>query len=350
MFDSSEYSGHERIVFVADQATNLRAIIAIHSSALGPALGGCRFFRYSTASDAETDVLRLSRGMTMKAAVAGVPFGGGKMVVLAPSGKFDRQALFRAVGRAIDELGGRYITGEDVGTGPADMAMMREETKHVLGAPAELGGSGDPSPSTALGCFEGIRAALRHKLGASDPAGVRVAVQGLGNVGWRLSELLHDAGARLVVADVVAGRLKAAVRQFGAQIAEVGSVHSSDVDVFAPCALGAGLNRNTIPEIKARIVAGAANNQLAAEREDSLRLQERNILYAPDYVINAGGMIQLAVEHASSGDVERRVREIGKTLGQIFDTAKRQGITTSEAAERIAHDRIVAGREQRTAA
>jgi leucine dehydrogenase len=350
MFDSNEYSGHERIVFVADQAANLRAIIAIHNSALGPALGGCRFFRYSSASDAETDVLRLSRGMTMKAAVAGVPFGGGKMVVLAPSGEFDRQALFRAVGRAIDELGGRYITGEDVGTGPADMAMMREETKHVLGAPAELGGSGDPSPSTALGCFEGIGAALKHQRGASDLAGVRVAVQGLGNVGWRLSELLHDAGARLVVADVVAERLTAAVRRFGAQVVETESVHASDVDVFAPCALGAGLNRNTIPEIKARIVAGAANNQLAAEREDALRLQERGILYAPDYVINAGGMIQLAVEHASGGDVEGRVRAIGKTLGQIFDSAKRHGITTSEAAARIAQERIVAGRRRRTAA
>jgi leucine dehydrogenase len=342
MFQHRSFADHEHVVHVSDPAVGLRCIIAMHSTRLGPAIGGCRVREYGSEDEALDDVLRLSRGMTMKAAVANVPFGGGKMVVLLDPGQTKTPALMRGVGRAIARLGGHYITGEDVGSTVADMAEIREETDHVLGLPPEAGGSGDPSPSTALGIFAGIEAAVRARLPGRGLSGIVVAVQGLGNVGFNLCHLLHHAGANLVVADVRPELVARAVTAFGATSCEVQSVHAAPSDVFSPCALGAGLNPGTIPEIRARIIAGGANNQLADETRDGGALMERGILYAPDYVINSGGMIQLAAEFLPDGqaDVRRRVLGIGDTLSAIFDRSERDAIPTHAAAADLAEARL----------
>lgn len=350
VFQSIDFSEHEQVVHVAEPASGLRAIIAVHSTALGPAIGGCRILPYADEASALRDVLRLSQGMTLKAAVAGVPFGGAKMVVIADPARGKSPALLRAIGGAIERLGGRYITGEDVGTTVDDMAEIKTATDYVMGLPERLGGSGDPSPSTALGCFVGIEAAVRHRLGKSRLAGIRVAVQGLGNVGWNLSRLLADADAKLAVTDIRADLVEKAMRTFRAErVAGPEGIHRTDVDVFAPCALGAIINDSTLPELKAVIVAGAANNQLADEARHGHLLRERGILYAPDYVINGGGMIQLALERHQGFDraeVDRRVRAIGDTLSGIFDRADRAGIPTGAAARALAQARLDDARKQ----
>ena len=334
VFQSVDFADHEQVVHVADAASGLRGIIAIHSTALGPAIGGCRVYPYADEAAALRDVLRLSQGMSLKAAVAGMPFGGAKMVVIADPRR-KTPALMRAVGVAVGRLAGRYVTGEDVGTTVDDMAEIARETDCVMGLPERLGGSGDPSPSTARGCFVGIAAAVRHRLERDELKGLRVAVQGLGSVGTNLCRLLHEAGARLMVTDTRAEAVEKAVRSFGATAVAPEEIYAAEAEVFAPCALGAIINDATLPRLKAAIVAGAANNPLADEARHGAGLRARNILYAPDYVINAGGMIQLGLERASGLDwaeIDRRIAAIGDTLGAIFAHADQAGIATSAAA------------------
>jgi leucine dehydrogenase len=341
IFESVEFDDHEQVVFARDAASGLSAIIAIHSTALGAAAGGCRILPYKDDQAALTDVLRLSRAMTLKNAMAGLPLGGGKSVIIADPAREKTPALLRAMGEAIDRLGGRYITAEDVGTSAADMVEIRKGTRYVMGLPVSAGGSGDPSPSTALGCFEGIRAAVAYKLGRSSLEGVHIAVQGLGNVGLNLARLLAEAGAKLTVSDVRPAVVAQAVRAFGARAVDAGAITGVDADVFAPCALGAVLSDETLPRLKVAVVAGAANNQLATPAHGAA-LRDRGILYAPDYVINAGGIIRVGAEitGATRGDVEARVRGIGNTLLNVFRTADAEGIATSDAADRMALARI----------
>jgi leucine dehydrogenase len=347
VFQSVDFANHEQVVHACDPDSGLRAIIAIHDTTLGPAVGGCRIHPYADETAALADVLRLSQGMTFKAAVAGVSFGGGKMVVIADPRRDKTPALLHAIGMAIERFGGRYITGEDVGTSAGDMAVIGEVTDAVMGKPESLGGSGDPSPRTALGCFAGIAASMRHRLGRTSLDGLRVAVQGLGNVGWNLCRLLAAAGAELVVADVRADRVGDAVKTFGATGVPPEAIYAVPADVLAPCALGAVINDATMPVLAAPIIAGGANNQLADERRHGAALRERGILYAPDYVINAGGLIQLAVERSGMdwAEVDRRVRAIGDTLAELFVRADRAGVPTAAAAREIAEERLARHRQ-----
>lgn len=340
IFRHRHYAGHESVLFVRDRAAGLQAIVAVHSTKLGPALGGCRIWPYPDDSYALADALRLSQSMTFKAAAADVPFGGGKMVVIAEP-DMKRPALLRAVGAAIERLGGAYITGEDVGAGAAEMIEISRTTSHVCGLPEEAGGSGDPSPNTALGCLEGLRAAVRFRLNGKSLSGVTVAIQGLGNVGWRLCELLHGEGARLIVSDIRPELCAHAADAFAAKTVPPNEIHATLADVFAPCALGDAINHQTAGELRAPIIAGAANNQLAEPNlADALR--KLNILYAPDFIINAGGLIQLAGERLrwSSAEVRERVLHIGGTLTEIFNSMQKDDITTLGAAYRLVLARL----------
>jgi leucine dehydrogenase len=343
VFDCPDFADHEQVVFAHDARSGLRAILAIHSTVLGPAIGGCRIWPYPSEQSAVRDVLRLSRGMTYKAGIAGVPFGGGKVVVIGDPHRQKSPMLLQAIGRAIEALGGRYITGEDVGTTAADMAEIRKTTDNVMGMPEEQGGSGDPSPSTALGCLVGIEACVRYALQRSDLAGVHIAVQGLGNVGLNLCRQLAKAGAKLTVADVRPGPVDEAVKMLGATSVGADGIYDVEADVFAPCALGAVIDDAAVDRLKARIVAGGANNQLAAPRHGHL-LKRRGILYAPDYVINGGGMIQLAIERQGLDrtEINRRVRAIHETLMAVFQKAEAENLSTSEAADRIVEERLQA--------
>jgi leucine dehydrogenase len=330
--------GYEQVVRCDDPDSGLEAVIAIHDTSLGPALGGCRMWRYASERAAVDDALRLARGMTCKAAVAGLPLGGGKAVILGDAREAKSPALFHAFGRMVESLHGRYITGEDVGTSVEDMAIVAEETEHVAGI-AE--GSGDPSPVTAAGVFHGIRAAVRHRLGREDLAGLKVAVQGVGHVGYHLCRLLHGAGAELAVTDVAAGAVARAAVEFGAAAVSPDAIYDVDADLFAPCALGGTVNRDTVPRLKAAIVAGSANNQLAEARHGEA-LRRRDILYAPDYVINAGGVIAVSHEGPKfdKATVTREVARIHDTLREIFRRAAAEGIPTSAAADRLAEERL----------
>ncbi|WP_449220065.1 Glu/Leu/Phe/Val family dehydrogenase [Tistrella mobilis] len=350
VFSCAAFDGHEQVVFGHDPETGLKAIVAIHSTVLGPGVGGCRMWAYPDDASAVTDVLRLARGMTYKNAMAGLDFGGAKAVILGDARRDKTPAMMRAFGRFVDSLAGRYITAEDVGIGTDDMAHVRRETGHVLGL-AET--SGDPSPFTALGVFLGIRAALAHARGSDDLTGVTVAVQGLGHVGADLARRLHEAGARLVVADIHRDATDRVAAATGARVVDPAVIHAEPVDVYAPCALGAVLNDRTIPEIRAGIIAGAANNQLAEPRHARM-LADRGVLYAPDYVINAGGVINIAVEHGPAGyDAARAtalVHGIGDTMSRIFAEAARTGRTTAEVADAMAEARIRAAAAKKKAA
>ena len=342
LFDSPDFADHEQVVRVCDARSGLRGIIAVHSTALGPAIGGCRIRTYDSEGDALRDVLRLSRGMSYKAAVAGVPFGGGKMVVIADPERDKTPDRLRAIGVAIEWLGGRYVTGEDVGTTADDMVHIRATTNHVMGLPSSHGGSGDPSARTALGCLMGIAASVRHRLGRADLHCIRVAVQGLGNVGWNLCHLLTGAGASLIVSDIRSNLVEQARQTFGAACVPPEHICSVEADVFAPCALGAVINDTSVSLLQVSVVAGGANNQLANEERHADALMARGILYAPDYVINAGGMIQLAVERTGLdwAVVERRVRQIGDTLSEIFLRAQAEKLPTAIVAAALAQERI----------
>jgi len=339
LFSHPEFRDHEQVAFCRDPAAGLSAIIAIHDTRRGPALGGCRLWAYADESEALTDVLRLSRGMSYKSALAGLPLGGGKAVILAEREIADREALFLAMGRFVDGLGGRYITAEDVGVSVEDVETMARVTPHVVGTRA--GGAGDPSPATAYGVLMGIRAAAAERLGRDSLAGLRIAVQGLGHVGLHLCRMLHEAGAALVVSDIDASAVARAMRQFGAEAVAPDAVFDADCEVFAPCALGAVLDDATIPRLKAKIVAGSANNQLAEARHGEA-LRRRDILYAPDYVINAGGVIAVSHEGPKfdKAAVTRDVARIHDTLREIFRRAAAEGIPTSAAADRLAEERL----------
>lgn len=340
IFELDQFDNHERVVFVNDEASGLKAIIALHNTNLGPAIGGCRAWAYPTNDAAVVDVLRLSRGMTYKAACAGLPYGGGKSVILLDPRKGKSPEMMAAMGRAVESLNGSYVTGEDVGTTVTDMSILQKYTSHVLGTPGDLGGSGDPSPSTALGCFYGIQAAVKERFGRSELSGLKVAVQGLGNVGWFLSELLHRQGAVLTVSDIRGNIVQRAVDKFGATAVGVDEIFGADVDVFAPCALGAAISDRTIPQLRAKVVAGGANNQLTEVRHAE-SLAARDILYAPDYVINAGGVIQLALEKAGKLDeLAPRLGGIALTLKEIFAVARELGISTAVAADRFAEKKF----------
>lgn len=344
VFDHPEFDKHESLHFVRDDQTGLQAIIAIHSSALGPAAGGCRRWQYASDLDALTDALRLSRGMTYKNAVAGLKFGGGKSVILASDQAPKSPELFRAFGRAVESLGGKYITAEDVGCSVEDMRFVKEQTDYVSGLPRSGDDAGgDPSPITAQGVLLGIEAAVKFRLGKDSLEGVRIAVQGVGHVGLHLCRLLHKAGAELTVADVNRENIKLASNELPVTVIPPAEVLFADVDVLAPCALGNVLTSLTIPKIKAKVVAGAANNQLSTEA-DGARLADRDILYAPDYVINAGGIINVAHEYggdSSEEDVLGDIARIPERLEKIFNEAKASNQPTNVIADELAR-RIVA--------
>lgn len=351
VFSQDDFADHEQVVFVSDEAAGLKALIAIHDTSLGPALGGCRMYPYADEAAALRDVLRLSRAMTEKAAAAGLDLGGGKAVIMGDPRRQKTPALLQAMGRAVERLAGRYITAEDVGTTVADFAEVRKATRHVVGLPVDLGGTGDPSPTTAFGVFHGLAAAARHRWGAASLAGRHVALQGLGNVGWHLCQLLHEAGAILTVSDVDASRTARAAATFAARTVSPEAIYAVDAEIFAPCAMGAVLNDDTVAQLRCGIVGGAANNQLAREEHGELLLS-RGILYAPDFVINAGGMIRVASERDGYDQrrVDRAVEGIGNTLLAIFQDAEAQGVPTHTAARRLAQARLGRARAVQAAA
>ena len=333
--------GHEQIVYCHDPKTGLKAIIGIHDTTLGPALGGTRLWCYENEEQALKDVLRLSRGMTYKAACAGLNLGGGKAVIIAkPEQK--TEAMFRSFGRFVESLGGRYITAEDVNTCVTDMNHVRMETRFVTGVSPALGGSGDPSPVTALGVFCGLKAAVKHRLGRDDVKGLKVAVQGIGNVGRYLCQYLSEEGAKLFVSDLSADRCKEMERAYGATAVSTEEILSLDVDVFAPCALGGVLNSSSISKMKAKIIAGGANNQLEDEAVHSVLLREHRITYCPDYVLNAGGLINVYNELLgyNRDKALSEARNIGVSIAKILEEADREGITSHAASQRLAERRI----------
>ncbi len=336
-------AGHEQIVIREDADVGLKAVIAVHSTRLGPAMGGCRHWVYRDAGSALDDALRLSEGMTFKNAMADIPFGGGKAVILGEHGRPLGARQLETFGRWVEELAGRYVTAEDVGMQVADMRIIARATRYVSGL-GTSGVGGDPSPRTAEGVLAGMEAAVRFQLGAESLEGIRVAVQGLGNVGLHLATLLAERGAVLWVADLDADRVRRAVRGLGATAADTDDVLTADVDVVAPCALGAVLDEPTVEALRARVVAGAANNQLAAAGVGE-RLAERGILYAPDYVINAGGVISIAQEYLGIRDPEwtgRRIAAIAPRLEAIFRRAREIGAATSRIADGMARERLQA--------
>ncbi|MBC7521461.1 MAG: Glu/Leu/Phe/Val dehydrogenase [Sandarakinorhabdus sp.] len=345
IFDAADFDAHEAVHFAHDAASGLSAIVAVHSTHLGPAAGGCRWWAYADDRAALTDALRLSRGMSYKNAMAGLPMGGGKGVIIRQDAAPKTEAMLEAFGAVIESLGGRYVTAEDVGMSDHDMTVIARRTRHVTGLPVSGGAAGgNPGPLTAEGIFVGMRAAVRHKLGRHDFKGVHVAIQGLGSVGGALAEKLAVAGAVLTLADIDEARAKAFAARLGAKAVPVDTIASVAADVFSPNALGAGLDAATIAGLRVAIVAGAANNQLATP-EDGARLAARGILYAPDYVINAGGIINVVAEYqVAQGDVHagdaatvaRAIAAIEGRLGDIFVEAERSGRATDTVADAMA--------------
>ena len=341
VFDLADFDAHEQVVYCSDPDTGLRALIAIHDTSRGPALGGCRMWAYASEREAWSTSLRLSRGMTYKAAICGLELGGGKSVIIGDPRRDKSAGLMRAMGQAVERLAGRYIVAEDVGTTVADMAEIHKETSHVSGLPETMGGTGDPSPATAYGVFMGMLAAAEHAGWPDGLAGRTVVVQGLGNVGAKLCRHLHDAGARLIVANLHQDALDRAARDFGATTIEPDEVYGVEADVYAPCALGGTLNDRTIPLLKVRIVAGSANNPLA-RATDGMALRRRGILYAPDYVINAGGLINVAERTLGHGPevTRRKIEGIHDVTRLILQRADEADIATSAAADSIAEERF----------
>ena len=345
VFSLSDFADHEQVVFVSDDKSGLKAIIAVHNSNLGPALGGCRMWPYASEEEAIRDVLRLSRGMTYKSAMANLKLGGGKSVIIGNPRTHKTPELLAAFARALEQLNGRYIAAEDSGTSVADMKYMTQFTRHVAGIhdkPSDAGTrSGDPSPATAYGTFIGIKAAVKERLGRDSLEGLRVAVQGVGNVGFDLARQLKAAGAQLWVTDIHREPLLQAGKELGATVVAPEEVFGLDVDVFAPCALGAILNDSTIPQLKAKVVAGAANNQLAEARHGA-ELMKRGILYAPDYVINAGGIIDVYHERIGfdRAALIKHIEGIEDNLMEIFERARKEERPTGEVADAIAEERF----------
>ena len=334
--------GHEQIAYFCDPHSGLKGIVAIHNTILGPALGGCRMWKYASEEEALVDVLRLSKGMTYKAAIAGLNLGGGKAVIIGDSKKEKSEDLFRSFGRFVEGLGGRYITAEDVGTSMKDMGHVRMETNYVTGITKTLGGSGDPSPVTAYGVYVGIKAAVKQKLGKNSLDGLKISVQGLGHVGTSLCEYLYNDGVQLFVTDIHQDAVQNVVKSFGAKEVGVDEIYSLDVDIYAPCALGATVNDKTLSKLKCSIIAGAANNVLKTPEIHGFELMKQGILYAPDYAINAGGLINVSneLEGYNRERAFSQAEGIYDTLMGIFKRSEKDGIPTNEASDLQAEDRI----------
>ena len=342
IFKELNTRGHEQIVFFNDPYSGLKGIVAIHNTTLGPALGGCRMWKYKTDEEAIIDVLRLSKGMTYKASIAGLNLGGGKAVIIGNPKKDKTEKLFRSFGRFVEGLGGRYITAEDVGTNINDMENVKIETSYVTGISKSLGGSGDPSPVTAFGVYIGMKASVKEKLKKYSLQGLRISVQGLGHVGTHLVDYLSKEGAELYVSDIDKHRVEYILNKYNCKYIKPDEILSHPVDIYAPCALGATVNSTTINELNCKIIAGAANNILHDPLKDSQSLEKKNILYAPDYVINAGGLINVANE-LEGYDKEKAFNQAEKiydTLMGIFNRSKKESITTHSAAALQAEDRI----------
>ncbi len=341
VFEAPDLDEHEEVHFANDRGSGLRVIVAIHSTRRGPSLGGCRMWPYQSESEAIRDVLRLSRGMTYKAAMANVRLGGGKSIIWGDSRTQKTPALMQAMGGFIQRLGGRYIVGEDIGTNPDDMKVLRSRTQYVTCLRAEDGGYGDPAPITALGVLSAMRAAVQHRLGRSDLQGIRVAVQGVGNVGKELCRLLAGEGASLIVCDVHQPAVMEITRSLGALFVPPDRIYDAAADVFSPCAMGAILNDDTIGRLNVKIVAGAANNQLQNERHAEA-LKDAGITYVPDYVANGGGLISCAAEwyRESPDQVRGRVLRIRDTTMELLERARSMGMQTSRVADLIARERL----------
>jgi leucine dehydrogenase len=342
VFGQVSFDNHEQIVFCNDKDTGLKAIIGIHNTVLGPALGGTRMWKYENEWEALNDVLRLSRGMTFKSAITGLNLGGGKAVIIGDS-KIDKTPeMIAKFGQYVGSLSGKYITAEDVGTTTGDMDLIRLQTKHVTGVSIEKGGSGNPSPVTAYGVYMGMKAAAKYKFGSDVLEGKKVLVQGIGHVGETLVDYLTGEGAKVIISDINEVRLQEIGNKYGAKIYQGDDLYAADVDIYAPCALGATINDNTIHRIKAKVIAGAANNQLANENIHGAILQDKGIAYAPDFLINAGGIINVYSEIVGYDKAEsmRKTENIYNTTLEIFDYADANKITTHEAALLIAQNRI----------
>lgn len=344
-YDLNSY-GHEQISFFHDRETGLKAIIGIHSTVLGPSLGGCRMWRYNDEQEALRDVLRLSRGMTYKAALAGLNLGGGKAVIIGDSRQDKTDEMLKVFGRAVDSLGGRYITAEDVGMTVKDIDTIRTVTSHAVGGSNE-GGSGDPSVMTAFGVFQGMKASLKAAGMGESLEGLKVAIQGVGNVGYHLASYLSAAGAELIITDIYPDQVEKVVQEFGADVVSPDQIYATACDIFAPCAMGAILNQRTIPQLKCKIVAGSANNQLETEK-DGFDLFNRGIVYAPDYAINSGGLINVAAELDGYNykRVMDKVSKVHDTIAEVLDRSRREDIPPHEAADCLAEQRLDEARKE----
>lgn len=341
IFEYMEKYDYEQLVMCQDKQSGLKAMIAIHDTTLGPALGGTRMWSYNSEDDAIEDALRLAKGMTYKAAAAGLNLGGGKTVIMGDPNKDKNEAMFRAFGRYVQGLNGRYITAEDVGTTVADMDLIHEETNYVTGISPAFGSGGNPSPVTAYGVYVGLKATAKQAWGNDSLEGKRVAVQGVGNVSYNLCRYLHEEGAKLIVTDINKEAVARAVEEFGAQAVDINDIYGVDCDIFSPNALGAVINDETIPQFKARVIAGAANNVLKEERHGE-QIHELGFYYAPDFVINAGGLINVADElHGYNRDrAMKKVEGIYQNIEKVFAIANRDKIATYKAANRMAEERI----------
>lgn len=346
VFEHPEFDNHEHVAFYHDEEAGLSAIIAVHNTNLGPALGGCRMWPYINSAEALTDVLRLSKGMTYKAAMANLKLGGGKSVIIGDPRKAKTPQMMTAMGKFVDSLGGKYFTAEDSGIAVTDLQVMAEESKYIAGVKAQYHYAGEtpdgnPAPSTAYGVFVGLQAAVKHAM-QSDLKGVKVAIQGMGHVGYRLAEHLHKAGATLFVTDIYPEGVERAVSELGATAVAPEEIYGLDVDVVAPCAMGASINDETLPTIKAKVIAGAANNQLAREEIGEI-LHRQGIVYAPDYVINAGGVIDIyhqRMDKSSDDALREHIEQIGDTLTEIFERADQEQKATNRVANMIAEERF----------
>lgn len=343
IFGTLTQMGHEQVVFCNDEATGLKAIIGIHNTVLGPALGGTRMWNYANEQEAITDVLRLSRGMTFKAAISGLNLGGGKAVIIGDAKTQKTEAFMRRFGKFVNSLGGKYITAEDVNMKTADMEYIGMETKHVTGLPESMGGSGDPSPVTAYGVYLGMKSTAKKVYGNDSLTGKKVTVQGVGQVGMYLVEHLVKEGAKVTINDISEEKVKALVEKFGVAVVDADGLYDLDMDIYAPCALGATLNDNTIPRLKCSIVAGAANNQLKEELKHGYMLKDKSITYAPDFLINAGGLINVYNEHLGNYNRKRALEQAEKiytTNLSILNLAENEKISSQEAAIKLCEKRI----------
>jgi leucine dehydrogenase len=353
IFEKIQSDGFEQIVYCNDPKVGLKGIIAIHSMVLGPATGGCRMWNYASESDAVYDVLRLSKGMTYKAAISGLNWGGGKAIIMGDPKTQKTPQLLARFGEFVDRFGGHYITAKDVGIGASDLKQIKSATSHVLGIDGESGSSGDPSPATAWGVYHGMLACAQHTLKTPSLKGLKIAIQGLGSVSYYLLEHLHREGAQIIACDIDAAMIDRAVKEYGITVVGPEEIYDVPCDIFSPCALGASVNPQTIPRIKARIIAGAANNQLATG-EDGFELMRRGITYAPDYLVNAGGLINIYYESPAQGGYRKEkafahIQGIGKTMLEVLERAEAEKQPTHVVADRTAEDRIHRAAVQKTA-